>query len=105
MRTMMMGSRTVADAAQAEALVVIRPDTRAVGLLEFHQIDAAREAGRAAARAALPQIIPLLRSGRPVRPPAAPLTAAPARSAPMRGGRPDVVPVDRAPKRYPGYRE
>ncbi|RFZ64372.1 Multidrug resistance protein stp [Mycobacterium marinum] len=63
MRTMMMGSRTVADAAQAEALVVIRPDTRAVGLLEFHQIDAAREAGRAAARAALPQIIPLLRSG------------------------------------------
>ncbi|WP_408632330.1 MFS transporter [Mycobacterium basiliense] len=65
MRTMMMGSRTVADAAQAQALAVIRPDTRAVGLLEFHQIDAAREAGRLAARAALPRIISLLGSAAP----------------------------------------
>ncbi|BBX76183.1 MFS transporter [Mycobacterium shinjukuense] len=59
-RTMMMGSRMVADAALAQADVVIRPDARAVGLLEFHQIDAAREAGRIATREVLPQIAALL---------------------------------------------
>lgn len=39
---------------------MIRPSTRAVGLLEFHQIDQAREAGRAATREALPQFFALL---------------------------------------------
>ncbi|EUA89581.1 conserved transmembrane transport domain protein [Mycobacterium ulcerans str. Harvey] len=43
---------------------MIRPDTSAVGLLEFHQIDAAREAGRAAARESMPQIMALLNQRR-----------------------------------------
>jgi NTE family protein len=60
MRTMMMGSGTAAAATQAHADVVIRPGTRGVGLLEFHQIDQAREAGRTATREALPQILTLL---------------------------------------------
>lgn len=58
-RTMMMGSGLAAAATLAQADVVIRPSTRGVGLLEFHQIDQAREAGRAAAREALPQILAL----------------------------------------------
>nr|WP_245850444.1 MFS transporter [Mycobacterium angelicum] len=60
MRTMMMGSRSAAASTMAEADVVIRPGSRGVGLLEFHQIDQAREAGRAATREALPQILALL---------------------------------------------
>lgn len=60
MRTMTIGSQPSAIAAQNLAQVIIRPDTRAVGLLEFHQIDTAREAGRRAARDAMPQIIALL---------------------------------------------
>lgn len=58
-RTMMMGSGLAAATTLAQADVVIRPSTRGVGLLEFHQIDAAREAGRAAAREELPQILAL----------------------------------------------
>lgn len=60
MRTMTMGSGMAAAATLAQADVVIRPDTRGVGLLEFHQIDHAREAGRAATREVLPQIVALL---------------------------------------------
>ncbi len=59
-RTMMIGSGGAAAATMTKADVVIRPDSRGVGLLEFHQIDQAREAGRAAAREALPQILALL---------------------------------------------
>jgi NTE family protein len=61
MRTMMMAGDLAATAALERADVVIRPDTRGVGLLEFHQIDQAREAGRTATRQALPQIIALLK--------------------------------------------
>jgi predicted acylesterase/phospholipase RssA len=56
MRTMMMSSGDAAARAFAAADLVLRPDTRGVGLLEFHQIDRAREAGRAAVTAALPEI-------------------------------------------------
>lgn len=58
-RTMTMGSGLAAASTLAQADIVIRPSTRGVGLLEFHQIDQAREAGRAAAREALPQILAL----------------------------------------------
>lgn len=60
MRTMMMGSGLAAATTLGQADAVIRPGTRGVGLLEFHQIDQAREAGRAATREALPQILTLL---------------------------------------------
>ncbi len=59
-RTMTMGSGRAAEMTIGQADVVIRPDTRGVGLLEFHQIDAAREAGRIATREALPQILAVL---------------------------------------------
>ncbi len=57
---MMMGSGATVDQSIALADVVISPDAAGVGLLEFHQIDAMRESGRTAARAALPAIHALL---------------------------------------------
>ena len=61
MRTMMLASAPETERAVALADVVLRPDPGGVGLLEFHQIDPMREAGRAAARAALPEIAALVR--------------------------------------------
>lgn len=53
MRIMQMGDRgDDLDGSQA-ATVTVTPDTRGVGLLEFHQIDRAREAGRQAGEAAV----------------------------------------------------
>jgi predicted acylesterase/phospholipase RssA len=60
MRTMMMASGDAAAHSFAAADLVLRPDTRGVGLLEFHQIDRARQAGREAVAAALPQLSALL---------------------------------------------
>jgi NTE family protein len=59
MRTMTIGSGMASAAVMARADLVIQPDTNGIGFLEFHQIDRAREAGRIAAREALPQIIAL----------------------------------------------
>jgi predicted acylesterase/phospholipase RssA len=53
MRAMLMGSATAIAAARDQATVIVTPDTRGIGLFEFHQIDRALEAGRAAGRAAL----------------------------------------------------
>lgn len=44
----------------AQADLVIKPNPIGVGLMEYHQIDRAREAGRIAAREALPQIMELV---------------------------------------------
>ena len=46
----MAGTSTL-DEARRLAAVLVTPDTRGIGLLEFHQIDRAREAGRVAGRA------------------------------------------------------
>jgi NTE family protein len=54
-RVLLLGSANTGDAARAHADLIIKPRNEGVGLLEFHQIDAAREAGRAAAREALEQ--------------------------------------------------
>jgi EmrB/QacA subfamily drug resistance transporter len=62
MRTMMMASGDAAEDAMATADLVIRPSGGGVGLLEWHQIDRMREAGREAALAALPEIESLLSS-------------------------------------------
>jgi EmrB/QacA subfamily drug resistance transporter len=56
MRVLLMSSAASLDRAREEAAVMVTPDTRGVGLLEFHQIDRMREAGRAAGRAALDQL-------------------------------------------------
>ncbi|WP_336921941.1 MFS transporter [Aquipuribacter sp. SD81] len=60
MRTMMMASGDASVRAFEAADLVLRPDTRGIGLLEFHQIDRAREVGRAAVEQALPQVVALL---------------------------------------------
>ncbi len=52
-RLLMLGSENTAQAARRHADLVIKPHAEGVGLLEFDQLDAAREAGRAAAREAL----------------------------------------------------
>jgi NTE family protein len=52
-RLLLLGSENTAQAARRHAHLVIRPHAVGVGLLEFGQLDRAREAGRAAAREAL----------------------------------------------------
>ena len=53
LRVMMLSSENAAEAARADADLVITPDTSGFGLLDFRRIDLIREAGRAATRAAL----------------------------------------------------
>jgi NTE family protein len=52
-RVLLLGSENTSEAARRHADLVIRPRAEGVGLLEFHQLDTARDAGRAAARMAL----------------------------------------------------
>ena len=52
-RVLLLGSANTSDAARRYADLVIKPRAEGVGLLEFAQLDAAREAGRVAARQAL----------------------------------------------------
>ncbi len=50
MRVPLLGTANTSEAARRHADVLIKPRAEGVGLFEFHQIDAAREAGRDAAR-------------------------------------------------------
>ncbi len=52
-RVLLLASSNTSEAARRHADLVIKPRVEGVGLLEFHQIDAARAAGRTAAREAL----------------------------------------------------
>ena len=52
-RVLLLGSANTSEAARRHADLVIRPRAAGVGLLEFHQLDAARAAGATAAREAL----------------------------------------------------
>ena len=52
-RVLLLGSENTSEAARRHADLLIKPRAEGVGLLEFHQLDTAREAGRAAAREAL----------------------------------------------------
>jgi EmrB/QacA subfamily drug resistance transporter len=52
-RVLLLGSANTSEAARRHADLVIAPRAEGVSLLEFHQIDVARAAGRAAAREAL----------------------------------------------------
>jgi len=52
-RLLLLGSENTSEAARRHADLVIRPRAEGVALLEFDQLDTAREAGRAAAREAL----------------------------------------------------
>ena len=52
-RLLLLGSENTAQAARRHADLVIKPNAAGVGLLEFDQLDTAREAGRRAAREAL----------------------------------------------------
>jgi predicted acylesterase/phospholipase RssA len=53
LRVMQIGNGSSALGPTAPATVTVMPDTRGIGLLEFHQIDEAREAGLQAGRAAV----------------------------------------------------
>jgi NTE family protein len=53
MRVILVGSSNTSQAARRHADLIVKPRNEGVGLLEFHQLDRAREAGRAAAREAL----------------------------------------------------
>ena len=54
MRIMQMGDRHASDDAAAHmATITVTHDARSIGLLEFHQIDAARDAGFRAGEAAV----------------------------------------------------
>ncbi len=55
MRVLLLGSENTTEAARRHADLLIKPRAEGVGLLEFHQLDTAREAGRVAAREALEQ--------------------------------------------------
>jgi predicted acylesterase/phospholipase RssA len=52
-RVLLLGSENTSDTARRYADLIIKPRTEGIGLLEFHQLDAAREAGRAAVHEAL----------------------------------------------------
>jgi NTE family protein len=54
-RVLLLASEDTVQAAERHADLIIRPRLAGVGLLEFHQLDVAREAGRTAARDALDQ--------------------------------------------------
>jgi predicted acylesterase/phospholipase RssA len=54
-RVLLLGSQNTYDSAHRSSDLIIKPRAEGIGLLEFHQLDAAREAGRAAAREALSQ--------------------------------------------------
>ena len=49
-RVLLMASSNTSEAAAQHAELIIRPRNEGIGLLEFHQLDVAREAGRSAAR-------------------------------------------------------
>jgi EmrB/QacA subfamily drug resistance transporter len=54
-RLLLLGSQNTSQAARRHADLVIKPHAKGIGLLEFDQLDTAREAGRAAAREVLKQ--------------------------------------------------
>jgi NTE family protein len=55
-RVLLLGSTNTSESARRHADWTITPRSDGVGLLEFHQLDQAREAGRAAARDALENV-------------------------------------------------
>ena len=63
MRTLTIGSAMASSTMLARADVAIHPDTSSIGFLEWHQIDRAREAGRIAAREALPRVMEVVLNG------------------------------------------
>jgi predicted acylesterase/phospholipase RssA len=52
-RVLFMGASNTSDAARRHADLIVKPHGAGIGLFEWHQIDRAREEGRAAAREAL----------------------------------------------------
>jgi EmrB/QacA subfamily drug resistance transporter len=87
MRTMLIGGADSLIASRQQAAILVTPDTRGIGLLEFHQIDAAREAGRAAGRAVIEALRTLpsqVEAAEPDRPrPRIPRTRTPQKPSPV----------------------
>jgi NTE family protein len=68
MRVMLFGSSDTSQAARRHADLIIKPRNDGVGLLEFHQLDRARESGRVAAHEALASAPAALFNGRATAP-------------------------------------
>jgi EmrB/QacA subfamily drug resistance transporter len=62
LRAVLMTGKAEVDRGARHASVVVTPDPAGVGLLEFHQIDRAREAGRLAGEAAARALADLVRA-------------------------------------------
>jgi NTE family protein len=60
---MTIGSAMASSEVLAQADLAIHPDTTSIGFLEWHQIDAARQAGRIATREVLPRIMAVVAGG------------------------------------------
>ena len=56
MRVLLLGSANTSEPARRHADLLIKPRAEGVGLFEFHQLDAAREAAREALAVAPPML-------------------------------------------------
>ena len=68
LRAGVLGSSRVSDRNRARAQLVIAPDVRGIGMLEFRRLDAIVEAGRAAAEAVVEEALALGRGGERLSP-------------------------------------
>jgi predicted acylesterase/phospholipase RssA/CRP-like cAMP-binding protein len=68
LRAGVLGSSRVSDRNRARAQLVIAPDVRGIGMLEFRRLDAIVEAGRVAAEAVVEEALALGRGGERLSP-------------------------------------
>jgi predicted acylesterase/phospholipase RssA len=68
LRAALLGSSRVADRNRARAHLVVAPESRGIGMLDFGRLDAIVEAGRAAAEAVVEDAVALCRGGGPLSP-------------------------------------
>jgi predicted acylesterase/phospholipase RssA len=68
LRAALLGSSRSAERNRARAQLLVAPDVRGIGMLDFRRLDAIVEAGRAAAQAVLADAMALCRGGGPLSP-------------------------------------
>jgi predicted acylesterase/phospholipase RssA len=68
LRAALLGSSRSADRNRARAQLLVAPDVRGIGMLDFRRLDAIVEAGRAAAQAVVADAMALCRGGGPLNP-------------------------------------
>jgi NTE family protein len=68
LRAALLGSSRSADRNRARAHLVVAPDVRGIGMLDFGRLDAIVEAGRVAAEAVVEDAVALCHAGGPLSP-------------------------------------